>query len=291
MSTRKTPPVAGRGGNEIAGQALSLTIIDGRTDRSREAAPFQVMPPLSAAEYAELRADIEAHGVGVAIIVDADGRVIDGHHRQKIAKHLGIPCPSTTVVGYSDAELRDMAYRLNLHRRHLSQQQKREALAASIEADPDLSDRQHGARIGADHKTAGVIRARLEERGEVPHVVQRTDSTGRQQPATKVVNLGVVQTSDSKPRPGTSDRPAILRGTHRLNPNRIIEQTVATAADLIMPGLMKQVDYGQLDRTRLAEWARSLAASRKDLLRLEKKLREELAGVHDGPPTPLGGAS
>ncbi len=291
MTAREGRPAGNRAAEEKAGQALSESTVDGRPDRSCEAAPFQLLPPLTPTELGELRADIEAHGVQVPIIVDENGRVIDGHHRQRIAAQLGVPCPSTTVTGYTGAELRDMAVRLNLHRRHLTLEQKRAALAASIKADPDLSDRQHGARIGADHKTAGVIRARLEERGEVPHVVQRTDSTGRQQPATKVVNLGVVQTSDSKPRPGTSDRPAILRGTRRLDGDRIIEQTVAAASDLVMPDLMEQVDYRRLDRDKLAEWVRSLAASRKDLLRLEKKLREELAGVHDGPSTPLGGAS
>ncbi|MDQ3455544.1 MAG: ParB N-terminal domain-containing protein, partial [Actinomycetota bacterium] len=255
------------------------------------AAPFQLMPPLSAAEYAERRADIEAHGVQVPIIVDEHGRVIDGHHRQQIAQALGLPCPWTTVTSYTDTELRDMSLRLNLHRRHLTSEQKRAALAASIMADPGLSDRQHAARVGASPTTAGDVRRDMQNAGDVSTLDTRTDSTGRQQPATKVVNLGVVQTSDSKPRPGTSDRPAILRGTRRLVGDRIIGQAVEDAANLMSPSLMEQVDYRQLDRDKLADWVSSLAASRKNLLRLEKTLREELAGVLDGPSTPPGGAS
>jgi len=39
------------------------------------------MPPLTAEEYATLKADIAAHGVQVAVEVDDEGNVLDGHHR------------------------------------------------------------------------------------------------------------------------------------------------------------------------------------------------------------------
>lgn len=146
---------------------------------------YQLMPSLTAEEYNELRDDIAANGVTVPIITTEGGEIIDGHHRARIARALGVPCPEQQVSGYSEAELRDMAFRLNAHRRHLSREQRRELIVQSVKTDPELSNRQHAERTGVDHKTVAPVRAQLENRGEIPHVSERRDSTGRQQPASK----------------------------------------------------------------------------------------------------------
>ncbi len=43
--------------------------------------PYQLLPPLSDDEFASLKADIRVHGVLVPIELDADGVMLDGHHR------------------------------------------------------------------------------------------------------------------------------------------------------------------------------------------------------------------
>ena len=73
----------------------------------------------------------------------------------------------------------------NVHRRHLTSEQKRQAIAAFIKADPTTSDRTVAKELGVDNKTAAKVRADLEAREEIPHVSTRTDSAGRKQPATK----------------------------------------------------------------------------------------------------------
>jgi hypothetical protein len=50
---------------------------------------------------------------------------------------------------------------------------------------PGKSDRQIGKEVGVDHKTIATARAKGEDVGRIPHVATRTDSKGRQQPATK----------------------------------------------------------------------------------------------------------
>src|SRR5205814_8727156 len=50
---------------------------------------------------------------------------------------------------------------------------------------PERSNRQIGGQVGLDHKTIGGLRAEKERRGEIPHVSTRTDTAGRQQPASK----------------------------------------------------------------------------------------------------------
>ena len=146
------------------------------------------MPALTAEEYAALRDDVAANGMSYPVLVDDRRRVVDGHHRKRVADELGITdYPVEIIVGRTDEQLRDLAYRLNLHRRHLTREQVREALAASLTADPGLSDRQHAARVGASPTTAGSVRRDLQAIGDVSNLDTRTDTAGRQQPATKPV--------------------------------------------------------------------------------------------------------
>ena len=51
---------------------------------------YQVMPDLTADEYAELKADIKTRGVMVPIEFDEQGNPLDGHHRLRICEELGI---------------------------------------------------------------------------------------------------------------------------------------------------------------------------------------------------------
>jgi hypothetical protein len=73
----------------------------------------------------------------------------------------------------------------NLHRRHLTQQQKRDLIAKLLKANPERSDRQMAGLAKVDNKTVGTIRREMEAREEIPHVEKRTDTKGRHQPATK----------------------------------------------------------------------------------------------------------
>ncbi|MDJ0454372.1 ParB/RepB/Spo0J family partition protein [Gordonia amicalis] len=146
---------------------------------------FQALPPLSPEEYSELERSILDNGVMVPIVLDENGVVIDGHHRQQIAAHHDLPCPSETKCGFTDTEKRGLALSLNLHRRQLTREQKRALVAESIKADPQLSDREHGRRTGVSHPTVATVRDELELAGDVESFTTREDSAGRSQPSTK----------------------------------------------------------------------------------------------------------
>jgi hypothetical protein len=73
----------------------------------------------------------------------------------------------------------------NLHRRHLSPEQREKAFTEAIARNPEKSDRQFAKELGVDHKTIGRVRARGEDVGSIPHVETRTDTKGRAQPARK----------------------------------------------------------------------------------------------------------
>ena len=133
---------------------------------------YQVMPRLTAEEYQALREDIAANGIMVPVVYDQHGNVIDGHHRMEIAAELGIEPPTEIRHVAGPDEAREVAFTLNLARRHLDRWQRRELIAVEIERCPDDSDRAIGRRLGVDHKTVGSVRRDLDgpdDAGEVPH--------------------------------------------------------------------------------------------------------------------------
>lgn len=145
---------------------------------------YQVMPPLTADEYADLEQSIKANGVQVPITVDSDGNIVDGHHRAEIAARLEKHCPRVVAEG-DETAMRSLAFSLNLHRRHLSRDQKRALVEASLKADPHLSDREHARRTGVSPTTAGDVRSDLESSGLVSSLDTRTGADGVAQPASK----------------------------------------------------------------------------------------------------------
>lgn len=135
---------------------------------------YQVMPRLTPDEYAELEQSIRENGVQVPITVGPDGRIIDGHHRDEIARKYDLHCPRVTAQG-DEQKLRSLAFSLNLHRRHLTREQKRQIIAESLKADPQLSNREHARRTGANHETVQKVREATEESGEIRHFSERID--------------------------------------------------------------------------------------------------------------------
>jgi ParB-like chromosome segregation protein Spo0J len=148
---------------------------------------YQLMPPPSHIEMAELRASIEKHGVQVPVIVDEHGNVVDGHHRQKLAAELGVDCPRVVREGLTDEQKRTLARTLNTARRHLTRKQMRALIAGQLCDTPERSDRQIAASLGVHNETVNSVRKDLEARDGFRHVETRTDTKGRKQPAKKTV--------------------------------------------------------------------------------------------------------
>lgn len=151
---------------------------------------YQVMPDLTPEEYAELKADIQARGVMVPIELDELGNTLDGHHRLKICQELGITdYPKVIRVGMTEEQKRTHARKLNMARRQLNQEQKRELIREQLKETPEKSDRQIAKDLGVDHKTISNQRQGLERRGEIPHAETLTDTLGRNQPRARKVAL------------------------------------------------------------------------------------------------------
>lgn len=146
---------------------------------------YQVMPPLTAEEYGELKSDIAKRGVMVPIEYDEHGNVLDGHHRLQICAELGIKdFPKVIRAGMTEDEKRTHARKLNMARRQLDREQKRVLIQEQLRETPEKSDRQIAKALGVDHKTVSARRDELERIGEIPQSSRQT-SDGRMYPAER----------------------------------------------------------------------------------------------------------
>jgi hypothetical protein len=95
------------------------------------------------------------------------------------------PAPAKLLYPETGVDPWSYVVSANVHRRHLTGEQKRELIAKLLVASPERSDRATAKLAKVDHKTVAAVRAEVEVRGEIPHVEIRKDSAGRDQPARK----------------------------------------------------------------------------------------------------------
>jgi len=80
----------------------------------------------------------------------------------------------------------------NLHRRHLTTEQRKEVAAKLLVTNPAQSNRLVAKATGIDHKTVAAIRAESEATGEIPHLEKTTGTDGRARPAHRTVHRPTV---------------------------------------------------------------------------------------------------
>ena len=178
----------------------------------------ELLPALLDAELRALADDIKANGLHTNIVVwspanpdDKYEVLLDGRHRLDALALLGLLCVDeaghlcTTKRwlrdrGWSDDGAPERLHRqyieggdpyalalsYNVHRRHLTAEQKRDLIAKLLKAKPEASNLAIAKQVRvATDKTVAKVRADLEARSEIPNVEARTDAKGRKQPASK----------------------------------------------------------------------------------------------------------
>ncbi|MEI8221846.1 MAG: ParB N-terminal domain-containing protein [bacterium] len=159
---------------------------------------YQWLSPLSEAEYAALRESIQSYGVMVPVVVDEDGSVIDGYHRVKVCRELGIDWPSTVLSGLTEAEKWDRARDINDARRHLTASQRKAVLVL-------LNERLQGESL----------RVRAGKMGMSKDAVRRMDTKASSGVSNETPELDAYRTGAdgkryraSRSKQATSARPA-----------------------------------------------------------------------------------
>jgi len=136
-----------------------------------------LFPLLDAGALHELAADIKVNGLQIPILLYQD-KIIDGRNRYLACTLASVTPRFETLDAKDDAAALVRVISLNLHRRHLTSEQKRDIIGRLVKADPTRSDRQVAADVKVDHKTVGAVRQGMEQRGEIPHV-DKVDTKGR----------------------------------------------------------------------------------------------------------------
>jgi transcriptional regulator with XRE-family HTH domain len=94
---------------------------------------YQLLPPLSTEEYERLRLSIINDGCLVPIEVDEDGNILDGHNRHEICTKEGVKFEQVIRRFTSELDKQAYVYKINLSRRHLSNEQKKDIRKQQIE--------------------------------------------------------------------------------------------------------------------------------------------------------------
>jgi site-specific DNA-methyltransferase (adenine-specific) len=167
------------------------------------ACPFHdLMPPLTADDLAELTDDIRARGGLVPVVVTDQDEVLDGQHRLGIAAKLLLPLvPLDVKPGLTYDQKRELAVNLNLHRRHLSREQKRELIARRLKENPDWSNNRVASLLNVDDKTVKKVRLALESTSDIPKTDRVAGKDGSIRPSRRGTAKPGRATSTSTPEP------------------------------------------------------------------------------------------
>jgi len=92
--------------------------------------PIPKLPDQSMRTYLDMKRSIQKEGVLVPIFVDQNDELLDGAHRLRAIKELGMEEPEKRVITVRDEEhRRSLMAALNLHRRNLTKAQRDKAIA------------------------------------------------------------------------------------------------------------------------------------------------------------------
>jgi ParB-like chromosome segregation protein Spo0J len=183
--TVRATPAAGPGprmSDRIGSSITSEDTHNTAEDQARRFHPLaDIFPLMEGEEFDALVVDIKAHGP-VEPIVMHEGMILDGRNRYRACLDAGVQPTFTSFRGDDPAAYVISA---NIHRRHLTAEQKRDLVAKLLKADPAKSDRQIAEMVKASPTTVGTVRTKMEATGEVSKLDTRADKRGRQQPAKK----------------------------------------------------------------------------------------------------------
>jgi hypothetical protein len=159
----------------------------------------ELFPLLSTAESEVLGEDIKKNGLAVPLVLwqvdkNAPLLLLDGRNRLDAMEAAGLPVlnPDGTwldsrircdLVSGGDPYAQVVCF--NLHRRHLTPEQRRELIAKVLMAGPEASNRQIAESVKVDHKTVASVRAERVATGEIPQLKKTKGKDGKSRPTRK----------------------------------------------------------------------------------------------------------
>lgn len=109
-----------------------------------------IFPMLGAGEMAELAEDIKARGLLDAIVLDGEGRIIDGRNRLEACRIAGV---KPRFIEYMGSDVLGYIVSKNLKRRHLTESQRATVAAELVPMLADEARKRQGHGLTAPGKT------------------------------------------------------------------------------------------------------------------------------------------
>jgi hypothetical protein len=177
-----------------------------------------IFPRMSADELVALSDDIKKNGLTASLALWEDSKgeryLLDGRNRLDAMEAVGLPVlnaegdwldqdvDASCVQLSGDKGDDPYAYvtSLNLHRRNLTTEQKREVIANLLKAQPEKSDRQIAEQAKVSPTTVGKVRSiQLSTPGQLPPKRVGKDGKSRKQPA-KTATAAKQVAAEKKPQ-------------------------------------------------------------------------------------------
>jgi hypothetical protein len=257
-----------------------------------------IFPLMEGKEFDELVADIKAHGLREDIIL-YDGMILDGRNRYRAC--LAADVPPVPING--DKWIKnptEYVISANIHRRHLTAEQKDDFLVKLVAANPEESDRSLAKKGGVTHPTIARARKKAAVTGKgLPVGGKRKGADGkrRRQPTKR-------KKTPPPAQPKNKDECATTSGTFERWQKQAAEAALATApgakptrAEILTADRWLAVIYAEkdidgarqhyellCDEERRAAYVETLgkaidAMGKKDNMEARLKVMEDVLGI------------
>jgi hypothetical protein len=240
-----------------------------------------LFPRMSESELRELGEDIKANGLRASIVLYRD-KLLDGRNRLDAMELVGIKfgfmaeqtrptknkfcylhaCDGSDIfdsqaggIDHFDGDPYNFVLSANLHRRHLTADQKRDLITKVLKAKPEASNNQIAKQTKTSDKTVAKVRGKLESGSEIPKLEKTTGGDGKEYPVRKTIK---------KPEPAITESAEVD-----------IERRRAENAALDDPdGLMSAVDNANTFAALFSGMMRDYPPSQKRMATLLKPVEE-----------------
>jgi ParB-like chromosome segregation protein Spo0J len=200
--------------------------------------PFSAMfPPISDEDFDKLAADIKLNGLHQPI-VRYQGKVLDGNNRYRACELVKI-APTFADFNGDDAQARNYVISANIHRRHLSPDQRRGIIAALLNADPTKSNRQIGEQTKTSHHTVEAVRAGMEATGQLAQLDKTTGADGKARKRKAKPKGG----SSGDKKKATITYQEVINAKTALNAYHVLEENLLDA----LQDVNEHSDFSQAD--------------------------------------------
>jgi hypothetical protein len=225
---------------------------------------------MEGAEFEELVGDIKRRGLHVPIITH-EGKIIDGRNRARACAEAGETPRYVEFDGGADDVAR-FIISMNIHRRHLKPERRRELLVRLLKIHPEKSDRVIAAEIGVNQSTVSRARKSTDAPASVDGKRIGRDGRARSMPTKnpKTDGSAVPATSTETIPPVTPAKKAEAPSARELQ---------ARALQDVGPGSSAEADLKRIRLEELQSKIHQLEMANRGLQDEIKDLRDEIAAL------------